>query len=230
MVGTPATMAPEQVRGESHRLDGRTDIWAVGVMLYELLVGRRPFTAVGSEGVYAEILTHDPRPPRQINQQVPRELERICLKCLSKRRTDRYNTTDDLREDLLAWLGGRSSTQSPQATTITTAAAPDHHRDPGRRSKSSPKGLRSFDAEDLDFFLELLPGPRDRVGLPDSIRFWKCRIEETDPDKAFSVGLIYGPSGCGKSSIAKAAPCPGCAKTYCRFMSRQRRPTRKSAS
>ena len=49
-----------------------------------------------------------------------------------------------------------------------------------------PKGLRSFDAHDADFFLELLPGPRDRDGLPDSIRFWKTRIEETDADNTFS--------------------------------------------
>ncbi len=71
-----------------------------------------------------------------------------------------------------------------------------------------PKGLRSFDAHDADFFLELLPGPRDRDGLPDSIRFWKTRIEETDPDETFPVGLIYGPSGCGKSSLVKAGLLP----------------------
>ncbi len=71
-----------------------------------------------------------------------------------------------------------------------------------------PKGLRSFDAHDADFFLELLPGPRDRDGLPDSIRFWKTRIEEMDADNTFSVGLIYGPSGCGKSSLVKAGLLP----------------------
>ena len=51
-----------------------------------------------------------------------------------------------------------------------------------------PKGLRSFDAHDADFFLELLPGPRDRDGLPESLRFWKTRIEETDPDNTFRGG------------------------------------------
>ena len=71
-----------------------------------------------------------------------------------------------------------------------------------------PKGLRSFDAHDADFFLELLPGPRDRDGLPDSIRFWKTRIEEKDADTTFTVGLIYGPSGCGKSSLMKAGLLP----------------------
>jgi len=50
--------------------------------------------------------------------------------------------------------------------------------------------------------------PRDRDGLPDSLRFWKTRIEETDPDNTFSVGLIYGPSGCGKSSLVKAGLLP----------------------
>src|SRR5439155_10755051 len=71
-----------------------------------------------------------------------------------------------------------------------------------------PRGLRSFDASDADFFLELLPGPRDRQGLPESLRFWKRRIEETDPDQTFRVGLLYGPSGCGKSSLVKAGLLP----------------------
>src|SRR5215831_378208 len=72
----------------------------------------------------------------------------------------------------------------------------------------SPKVLRSFDAQDTDFFLELLPGPRDRERLPDSIRFWKTRIEEMDADQTFTVGLIYGPSGCGKTSLVKAGLLP----------------------
>jgi formylglycine-generating enzyme required for sulfatase activity len=76
-----------------------------------------------------------------------------------------------------------------------------------------PKGLRSFDAGDADFFLELLPGPRDREGLPDGIRFWKTGVEETDPDNTFCVGLIYGPSGCGKSSLVKAGLLPRLAKS-----------------
>jgi hypothetical protein len=71
-----------------------------------------------------------------------------------------------------------------------------------------PKGLRSFDQNDADFFLELLPGPRDRDGLPESIRFWKRKIEQIDPDETFRVGLIYGPSGCGKSSLIRAGLLP----------------------
>jgi formylglycine-generating enzyme required for sulfatase activity len=78
--------------------------------------------------------------------------------------------------------------------------------------KVVPKGLRAFEAEDADFFLELLPGPRDRDGLPESIRFWKTRIETVDPEGTFAVGLLYGPSGCGKSSLVKAGLLPRLAK------------------
>ena len=74
--------------------------------------------------------------------------------------------------------------------------------------KIVPKGLRSFDAEDRDFFLELLPGPRRGDGLPEIIHFWKVRIEEPEPDTMFRVGVIYGPSGCGKSSLVKAGLLP----------------------
>ena len=77
-----------------------------------------------------------------------------------------------------------------------------------RRIKVVPKGLRSFDEHDADFFLELLPGPRHADGLPESIHFWKTRIEETAPDRTFAVGVIYGPSGCGKSSLVKAGLLP----------------------
>ena len=78
--------------------------------------------------------------------------------------------------------------------------------------KFVPKGLRSFDAEDQDFFLELLPGPRRGDGLPESVHFWKVRIEEMDPDKTFRVGYIFGPSGCGKSSLVKAGLLPRLSK------------------
>src|SRR5262249_34543026 len=71
-----------------------------------------------------------------------------------------------------------------------------------------PKGLRPFDIEDADFFLSLVPGPRDRDGLPESIRAWSCRIKEPDSSRTFAVGLLYGPSGSGKSSFVKAGLLP----------------------
>ena len=77
-----------------------------------------------------------------------------------------------------------------------------------QQPKVIPKGLRSFDAKDADYYLSLVPGPRDRHGLPESIRQWKTRIETTDATEAFAVGLLYGPSGCGKSSLVRAGLLP----------------------
>ena len=78
--------------------------------------------------------------------------------------------------------------------------------------KVRPKSLLSFDHRDADFFLELLPGPRDGNGLPASILYWKSRIEEKEPEQSFRVGVMYGPSGCGKSSLVKAGLLPRLAK------------------
>jgi serine/threonine protein kinase len=94
--GTLPYMSPEQVRGESHRLDGRADIWALGVMLYELLVGRRPFVGETPAELCDEILHREPKPLRMVDDKIPTELERICLKCLSKNIADRFATAADL--------------------------------------------------------------------------------------------------------------------------------------
>jgi len=126
-------------------------------------------------------------------------------------------TAKDFADDLRHFLAHATETEEsstglkipgdPAASTPVLSPAPTPASD-RRPIKIVPKGLRSFDVHDADFFLELLPGPIDRDGLPDSIRFWKTRIEETDPEKTFSVGLIYGPSGCGKSSLVKAGLLP----------------------
>jgi serine/threonine protein kinase/formylglycine-generating enzyme required for sulfatase activity len=197
--GTRAYMSPEQVRGEGHRIDGRSDIYSLGVVLYELLCGRPPYDTQKSS-LFDQILHGDPRPPRQIDDKIPPALERICLKALAKQVSQRYPTASDLSEELRAAVDSMSVAISP--------APPPGKAAPALHSLVVPKGLRPFGPEDNEFFLELLPGPRDRDGLPDSIRFWKNRIERPEADAASSVGLIYGPSGCGKSSFMRAGLLP----------------------
>jgi hypothetical protein len=203
-------MSPEQARGEGHRVDGRSDIFSLGIALYELLAGRRPFLGQTRSELLEQIASVEAKPPRQVDDAVPAELERICLKSLAKRASERYTTAGDLAGDLRHFLAGRAAVQQPAVAASTPGVPATGSATPSdaRPTKIVPKGLRSFDAHDADFFLELLPGPRDREGLPESVRFWKTRIEEKDPDKTFAVGLIYGPSGCGKSSMVKAGLLP----------------------
>lgn len=153
--GTPSMMSPEQVRDAGDRLDGRADVWAVGVMMYELFADKKPFRGETIEELFDQIETMDPSPPRQFNRRVPRELERICLKCLSKERTHRYNTADDLRDDLKAWLAESAVECLHQIGTDSN----DQHAvdfDPKAIKQSSSNRLAG-DVNDLDGKLDGKP-------------------------------------------------------------------------
>ena len=103
IVGTPAYMAPEQVRGDVGAIGPRTDIYSLGVILYELLTGRRPFEGHGGV-VLAQVLYVDPASPSTHRLELDERIAAICLRAMAKQAADRYPSMAELAEDLGGYL------------------------------------------------------------------------------------------------------------------------------
>jgi len=109
--GTVYYMSPEQTRGDS--MDARSDVFSLGAILYEMLVGKRPFEGDHTSAVHYSILNEDPEPPSRVNPQIDPELERIVTKALAKDPNDRFQSAADLAGELKALRAGASDAGQP---------------------------------------------------------------------------------------------------------------------
>lgn len=112
VMGTPAYMSPEQARGDSRHVDGRSDVYSLGVILFELLTGELPFRGRAAM-LLRQVIEEEPPAPRTLNGAIPPDLQNICLKCLEKNPDHRYQSADDYVADLTAFLNHRPVSARP---------------------------------------------------------------------------------------------------------------------
>src|SRR5262249_18692483 len=107
-----AYMSPEQIRSPG-TIDSRSDVYSLGVVLYELLTGECPFQGDNALDLLQQVLHTQPRLPRRLNDRISRDLETIALKCIAKERRERYSTAEELAEDLRRFLDGEAILARP---------------------------------------------------------------------------------------------------------------------
>lgn len=120
LAGTLKYMSPEQASGRSHLVDARSDIFGLGILLFELLCGRSPYRGESPQKLTSEIIKGQPRPMRQLDDSISEELDRICQKARALRPEDRYVTAADMAADLRRYLDPRPE-KSPQARPVWPA-------------------------------------------------------------------------------------------------------------
>jgi eukaryotic-like serine/threonine-protein kinase len=224
-VGTVAYMSPEQARGES--LDARSDLFSLGVVLYEMATRRVPFEGTTSALMFVQLLSHTPDSVRTWNESIPRELERVIFKLMAKDRTDRFQTTKELQEALTkaggklgrgGWLHKGPMSAVPLVRAYDPVAP---HKGPKRRSESGhggkPASPRTKSSSDNNKLVRTAAGPgKDYAGAIEGARSIQAEAPADENEYQLQLRSTYSVSTRGDSSkdavdeefdhVASAAP------------------------
>ena len=128
VIGTPAYMSPEQILGKINLLDERTDVYALGAILYFLTAGRSPFEPVSMADAREQIVNKAPVRPRHFNPKLPRSIEAMALKALSKQREERYGTAQEMADDVVRFLDGKPVSAYRENIVERTGRWANRHR------------------------------------------------------------------------------------------------------
>jgi serine/threonine protein kinase len=187
VAGTPAYMSPEQITGDVSQLDGRSDIFSLGVVFYELLVGERPFHGKSVADLLTEICSGTPKSPDRWHWDMPKTLSAICMKCLAKRPADRFQTGKQLADALHQWLtdcGPSAACPSPTTAASTPRAGSDRARPSPSSSPPAHRPRQSLEEATPD-------ASRDGFGVV-ARALKRAFPEEATPDASrdgFGVGM-----------------------------------------
>ena len=157
--GTLPYMSPEQARGAVSLVDHRTDIYALGVIFYELLTKQRPFDT-SNVSFHNDLQSLAPVAPRQLNPSVPGELEAICLKCLAKQPNQRYTTADEIAQALRKWLTENPAPASSSKPTQFVETMIRRSGDPETPITPDPEGKFVFPGPLVDSKVSTVDIPR----------------------------------------------------------------------
>jgi len=148
MVGTPLYLSPEQVAGKAKDVDGRCDVYGLGVILYQILTGRLPFLGRNPYEIYQKVLGEDPPAPRELNPELHEDLEKVVFTALAKRVEDRYETATEMARDLQRHLSGKAVKAIPPPPGTGLKRKKKKKRSKGKKKAKTGKRVSAREPEE----------------------------------------------------------------------------------